>query len=191
MTYISQKWLDVLVPFTENYNQRMTGSTIAKKVHIPQKTVSRILHALSPTIIRYNRDGKNKYYYFDLNDKKSHIVLSMVEHTKALRTMTKYPHFGLMFAELMWHSTVVLFGSYAKGTEHKESDVDLWIVGRKNKNIQRIIEKYPYEVHVQFSTLNEFQHKLEHKHNLALEIASHHVIFGNADEIVDGLMRYW
>ena len=191
MTYISQKWLDVLVPFTENYAQRLTGSSIAAGVHMPQKTVSRILDSLgSKRIIKYSRDGKNKYYYFDLHDKMSSVVLSMTEHTKALRVLMNDPHLRTMLAELMEYGTVVLFGSYAKGMQREGSDVDLWMVARK-KNLKRIVEKYPYEVHLQFSTLDEFLRKLANGHHLAVEIARHHVVFGNADAIVDGLARYW
>mgnify|MGYP001574582891 FL=1 len=62
MTDISQKWLDILVPFTGNYAQRITGSRIATKLHMPQKTVSRTLDILSSVALRYRRDGKNKYY---------------------------------------------------------------------------------------------------------------------------------
>ena len=191
MTYISQKWLDVLAPFTGNYAQRLTGSTIAAGVHMPQKTVSRILDSLgSKRIIQYSMDGKNKYYYFDLHDNMSTVVLSMTEHSKALWILMNYPHLRTMLVELMEYGTVVLFGSYAKSMQHEESDVDLWVVARK-KNLQRIVEKYPYEVHLQFSTLDEFSRKLANGHHLAVEIARHHVVFGNADGIVGELVRYW
>ena len=64
MANIGQIWPDVLVPFVNDYNLKLTASDISRKTKIPRRTASRILEKLIKiNLIRYDIDGKNKKYY--------------------------------------------------------------------------------------------------------------------------------
>ncbi|MGZ7043763.1 MAG: nucleotidyltransferase domain-containing protein [Methanobacterium sp.] len=52
----------------------------------------------------------------------------------------------------------LIFGSYAKGTSSKGSDIDLMVIGEKNreKEIERIISLLPLNIHFVFLNYGEF-----------------------------------
>lgn len=52
----------------------------------------------------------------------------------------------------------LIFGSYAKGTSSKSSDIDLMVIGEKNqeKEIGRVISLLPLKIHFIFLTFEEF-----------------------------------
>ena len=190
MPNISQKWLgalDVLIPFTRDYSIQIYASEIARKTKIPQKTVHRKLELLvNNNLLSYNREGKNKNYYLDLNKKLSISLLSIVENVKELNFINKHPKLSIMFNEIP--GTFILFGSYAKGLAKASSDVDLIIFGRETEKVNKLISKYPFEVNVFYFTLKEFERILKKKEHLAKEVIKDHIIFGQKEKIV-GLFK--
>ncbi|MBI4116416.1 nucleotidyltransferase domain-containing protein [Candidatus Pacearchaeota archaeon] len=46
---------------------------------------------------------------------------------------------------------VILFGSYSKGTETKQSDVDLMCISNKEKETEHLVKSLKYESNVEFS----------------------------------------
>jgi len=78
----------------------------------------------------------------------------------------------------------IVFGSYARGNNKKESDIDIVFLSNKNKKIEEFISKSPVEMHAHFSNLSEVNQKIKSRDTLALEIRENHVIFGNIEEVV-------
>ena len=76
-----------------------------------------------------------------------------------------------------------MFGSYAKGLAKKSSDIDLIIVGKEK--INKVKEKYPYEVNVFYFTLLELKRMLKKGEHLAKEVIKDHIIFGKKDKIIE------
>ena len=87
----------------------------------------------------------------------------------------------------MEHSeTIILYGSFVSGTQNKNSDIDIIIIGKADKNaINSIRKRYSREINIEYLTLNEFGDSLNSKKPLVLEILKNHVIFGDASKIID------
>ncbi|MFH1592032.1 MAG: nucleotidyltransferase domain-containing protein [Candidatus Woesearchaeota archaeon] len=171
--------LNILEPFTEGYNNKIYASKISKKTNIPQKTASRVLNKLAERrVLKYQRSGKNKEYYFDLTDPKSRNFLLQVEINKSINFLLKYPKIGLLIRDLVKEKIpVLIFGSYAKKYEKKESDIDLLILRKRAKLTEEILKKYPFEIHVQYSAFEEFKRLLQKNTVLTKEILINHIIF--------------
>ena len=56
---------------------------------------------------------------------------------------------------------------------------------------KKIIKKYPFEVNIQYTTLNFFKKRLDSNWPLAVEIAKDHILFGDKEKIIKMLMGYY
>jgi len=190
MANISQSWLELLVPFTYEYDKKFTGSEVSRITRVPQRTAARHLDRMVRlNLIRIKIRGRNKFYYFDLNNERSKILLNFVESYKSLkfslktdlwRCLEKFSKFG----------TLILFGSYAKGYATKSSDIDLVIFAKKTKEISSILHDFP-KVNAHFLSISEFGRTLKSGNILAVEIVKSHVIFGEVSQITDIFWRFY
>ncbi|PIN79702.1 hypothetical protein COV16_02755 [Candidatus Woesearchaeota archaeon CG10_big_fil_rev_8_21_14_0_10_34_8] len=195
MANISQKWLkdlDVLIPFTEGYNKFIYASSLAVMLKQPQRTVARKLFRLETAgVVKCTLEGKNKMYYIDLHDPQSLILLSNIEHLKALSFLRKHLKISIAIKDLMQLGTIILFGSYAKGQQTSASDIDLLFLSRKSKKAKKLCSKYPFAINPHFTDLQSFSKLLKEDNALAKEIAETHIIFGNVEEIVKVLVKFY
>ena len=181
MANIGQIWPEVLIPFANDYNVRLTASDISRKIKIPRRSISRILDKLvKVNLIRYVIEGKNKKYNIDLKDQRIKLLIRFVEDYKALKFSLEEKKIFLMLDEIIKLRDIVLFGSYSKGNATSKSDVDVLVVGRESKKVREIARKQIKQVNLHFSTLKEFENSLKKKNTLAIEIMKNHIIFGNS-----------
>lgn len=181
MTDIGQIRLDILIPFANEYDIKLTASDISKKTKIPRRTISRTLSKLVKlNLIRYSIEGKNKKFYFDLKDQRIKFFINFIENYKALKFSLEQKNIYFILEDIIKARDIVLFGSYAKGQANKESDVDVLIIGNQSERIRKIARKQIKKISIQFSTLNDFEKLLKKKNTLAIEIMKNHIIFGSS-----------
>lgn len=181
MANIGQIWPDILVPFIDDYNIKLTASDVSRKTNIPRRTASRILTKLvKENLIRYVIEGKNKKYYLDLKDQRIKLLIGFIEDYKALKFSLEEKKIFLILEDIMNLRDVVLFGSYVKGNATAESDIDILVIGNESKKIREIARKQIKQLNLHFSTLKEFENLLKKKNTLAIEIMKNHIIFGNS-----------
>lgn len=194
MANISQKWLNdvepaVLYVFANDYSKKMYGSEIARRLNMPQRTVSRKLNNLCDSgILAYNREGRNKLYYLNHDNPSVFQFLIFAETYKSLRFFAHNPRIALILAEL---PAAVIFGSYAKGTWNESSDLDILFFSEEDNHIEKAIGNFPVQVHAHYLLPHELEMKLKAKNALALEIAENHILSGKFDEIVRIFMGHF
>lgn len=193
MSNITQNWVNILIPYTENYLSMMSGSEIARRAKIPQQTASRKLNEMCERgILRYSREGRNKKYYLDLQNSIARNVLNIIENQKSLLFATATPKIKPIIEEITKYAkTAVIFGSYAKGKEDSKSDLDVLILGKcDRKSIGKIKRKSAVEINEKYADYSEFKKMLESRNALAIEITENHIIFGNISNWIDMLMGW-
>lgn len=191
MAHMSQKWLDVLIPFFNSYTLKLTSKEITKRTGIPKRTVLRILNALvKRSIVRYNIEGKNKRYYLDLKDHRTKLLARMIESYKALKFSQNERKVYIMIEEIIESRGVILFGSYAKGHSTKDSDIDILIIGSENEKVREIARKQVKEINLHFSTLKNLSKLVKKKNVLAMEIMKNHIAF-DGGEFVELCWRFY
>jgi len=190
MANISQNWLDVLIPFSHEYDKKITGSEIAKIMNIPQRTAARHLNELvKANLLRFEVRGKNKFYYFDLRSERSKIILGLVESYKSF-LFSLNTDLWIYLRELSGFGTLVLFGSHTKDYASKLSDIDLVIFAKKTKKINELMEKLP-KVQAHFVSIEKFEKILKSGKVLAREIIRNHVVFGDISGFTDVCWRFY
>lgn len=180
MANIGQIWPNILIPFVNDYNMKLTASDVSRKTKIPRRTVSRILGKLVKlNLIRYAIEGKNKKYYLDLKDQRIKLLVRFIENYKSLKFSLEEKKIFLMLEDIIKLREIVLFGSYAKENATAESDIDILVIGNEFKKIREIARKQIKQVNLHFSNLKDFEALLKKNNTLAREIMKNHIIFGN------------
>lgn len=187
MSNITQKWVNLLQPFSENYSAKLSASEIARRSKIPQQTVSRSLNNLTKlNLIDYVKKGKNKLFYFNLAKETTKLMLNAIEIQKSLEFQLKRKDIAIIVNEILRFSeSLIIFGSYASGKPDKESDIDLVIVGKCNKkDIKKIKDRQIIEINEHYISYEEFGKMLKSKNALAREIMLNHLLLGDVSKIV-------
>lgn len=163
-----------------NYNIRILASLFEKENHIRglakeigtnQTTISRKVYELyKENVVDYREEGKNKVFFLKKTlEAKEYIYL--VEIYKLLETIHKYPELRRIIEQIQKNKSItlaMLFGSYAKGNAHKDSDIDIYVETR-NKDLKEKIEVINTRIRVKIG--------LYDKRNLLIkEIEKYHVI---------------
>ena len=77
---MSQNWLSVLVPFSPDYTKILSGSEISRMINLPQRSVARyLIQMVDEKLLKFEIRGKNKFYYFDLEDPKTKVLINLIE----------------------------------------------------------------------------------------------------------------
>lgn len=192
LSNITQRWVDLLIPFSGNYSAKLSASELARKSRIPQQTASRLLNKLAGIgLINYIKEGKNKLFYFDLEKQTTKIILNFIENQKALRFQLNDKKISVIINEILGYSeSLIVFGSYASEGFNKKSDLDIVVIGKYNKNkIEKIKLKEVVEINEHYVSYEEFGRILKSRNPLAIEIMKSHVLFGDVSKIVDIFWR--
>lgn len=122
-----------------NYNVKIVESLLKKENHIRalakelgtnQTTISRKVQQLyGDNIVDFREEGKNKVYFLKKTLEAKEYVFIAETH-KTLEVIKKYPRLRRIIDKIRENKKIylaVIFGSYAKGTATKESDIDIYI----------------------------------------------------------------
>lgn len=182
MSNITQKWVNLLVPFTSGYNQKFTESELSRLSAVPQQSASRYLNGLvKKNLLNYTIQGRNKQFYLDLQKQTSYNLLQLIENHKALEFQQKSKEAAVIINELLNHAeAIILFGSHAEYKSGRDSDIDVIVVGKTEKDkIKAIKQRYHIQINEQYVSYGELAKSLKSKAPLSIELQKKHIFFGN------------
>jgi predicted nucleotidyltransferase len=116
----------------EKFSQR----DVAKILNVsPTAIKNSLTKLLNNKLINLEKTKTINFIYFNRDNPKA-IEIKRIKNIEYLYTSG----FVEYIEEKLAGSTIVLFGSYSKGEDTTESDIDIAVIERKNKNID--IEKF-------------------------------------------------
>jgi len=179
---LNNQKLKILEEFSEDYSKRIYGRAIAKKLSLNQKTVSNVLLALEgENILKFAKEGKNKYYF--LNRFNPHIkeIIKLIEIGKKINFLEKHKNIRRLFDEIEKRSKgiCVIFGSYAKGSETKDSDLDIFLAGDLS-SIKDLEETYQISINV----IKAKKINLEND-TILNEVLKNHIVLKGIEEFME------
>jgi len=153
---------------------------IAKKLDESHSTILRKLNNLQKeNVIDSRKEGKNKIFYLKKNLISRSYILTTELH-KLAKLLRKHPELSVIFEEILQKSDeklIILFGSYAKGLEKKDSDIDIYIE-TKSRNVKKVIEDIYSKINVKIGTFDT-------KSPLIKEIIKEHIILRGIEVFYD------
>jgi predicted nucleotidyltransferase len=112
---------------------------IANKLGTNHMLIARKIKELSKAnVLDFVQEGKNKTYFLK-KTAEARVFIFMAENYKILQTLNKYPWLRSVIEKIQRDPKIhlaLLFGSYAKGTASKDSDIDIYIESR-DKNLRK------------------------------------------------------
>ena len=131
-------------------DKRITISALLRATKVsPQSGYRYISELLLSGIIREKREGKKPTlrYLLPCFSETGKLCFALIEENKRINFLEKHPElkgpFEQFSRELGGQRIALLFGSFARGAETRESDLDLFLIGKKidKKKIEELTER--------------------------------------------------
>ena len=124
---------DILRLMFIRVGDELNARQIANRLEVSQPAVSKALPFIEElNLIKLNKDKETKRFSITLNRENHKVIqLKRVDNLKLLYESGFVDYIEKEFAG----ATIILFGSYSKGEDTEKSDLDLAIIGRKEKHI--------------------------------------------------------
>ena len=173
----------VLILYLGDYTKQLYLREISRLAKIPLKNTQNVVNSLEKRrILKSSVRGKNKYFSLNLDNIQTRFYLLQSEIYKTLLFLDKYPLLKTFLKEVS-KATIVVFGSFAKFTAEKDSDLDLLVISENEEKLP--FHLLPYKIHDIRMSEKTFIRAVEKKEVLLKEIEENHVILNNHSFYVD------
>ncbi|MFH1710710.1 MAG: helix-turn-helix domain-containing protein [Nanoarchaeota archaeon] len=180
---LNNKASDILENFAEDYNKKIYGRDISKKLRMNQKTVSNILSKLEKeNVLKFSTEGKNKYYYLNKSNHNIKEIVKLIEINRKIKFVERYKKLTELFNNLALKTEgiLVIFGSFANFSSNEKSDLDILVIG-KPAEIKDLEEMYNIKINVVKIDKNKF----DKNDTLIREIIKNHVVLRGVEEFIE------
>ena len=185
--------------YRSNYVAQYHTREMAKLIKKSHVTLLPHLKALEKDKILIAKTiGKNKVYVLNLENilTKSYLAMSeLAESTLYQEQIFLIKKITTEISKLYFLGSFILFGSYAKKTFKKDSDIDLFYLGELTEieitKIKAIGKIYGKTINLKTATIQNFENGLRKKDVLIMEILKYHLILQNQDNFINTLWRYY
>lgn len=184
---------EILNQFLGDYNREIYGRELVGKVSISQKGIALALDNLEKEgILTLKKKGNMKLFGLNIKFVGLKDKLLMTELKRKLAFLEKQKVIATLFKND--ERIVGIFGSYATGTQKKESDIDIFIIGDKRgndktKDYSALGEIYDLNISIKYFKKAEYVDLLKQKNPLIIEIVEKHILLFNAEQFIDLVWR--
>jgi len=151
--------------------KEMHGRELAKELKTSLTRIQSILNEFKHiNVLDYKIEGKNHIYYVKKNLVSKTFILN-AENYKLAKLLRENLTLEPIFKEIVEkypHELIVLFGSYAKFINKKDSDIDIYIA-TTDKQIKKVVENISSSISVKITEFNK-------EDLLIREIIKNHII---------------
>ncbi len=172
------KELDVISLYSGNYKFEFYLRQINKLAELPLKTCQNVLAILEKNrILKSKVEGKNKYFSLNLDNIQTKSILLQAEIYKTDMFLERYSQFNIFLKEITNNIPLIIFGSFAKLTANKNSDLDLLIISEKEQKLPYHL--LPHKVHEINLSETSLKKAVKEQETLIKEIEENHIILNN------------
>ncbi|MBI2579317.1 MAG: nucleotidyltransferase domain-containing protein [Candidatus Aenigmarchaeota archaeon] len=187
---MSEKIDIILSAFLGNYGAKLHVRQIARMVDMNRQTVSETLKKMEDSrVVDSETEGRNKLYFINSKSSKAKILLQNAENRKKLDICEKSPVLSRLVHYADSSSVILLFGSYAKGSERKDSDIDIIVINGRKNDFDAFEKETGKAVQAFEMSEKKFLERFLKKDHLVVEAAKNHVCLKNAERFVDIMWR--
>lgn len=168
----------------KHLDQNFTMHELSNLVAIPYATFYRVLRDMVG-LVDLHTVGKAKVVKLNITNKiiKSYLAISSEEEKN--QYLEKHTIIKKIISEFQTDDVVVLFGSYAKGTQKKDSDIDLMIInesGKKDIFFSKYELLFKIRINPIFLTIREFKSMIKEKdENVGKQAVKYNIILNNPE----------
>ena len=188
---IPEVYLRALALYTKGFDNEYYVREVQRLLETSSKTALLLLNELEKKgILESTRRGKIKIYKLRKNEiVKDYIILT--EYFKKIIFLESNNLTNEIISKIkpFIKEIGIVFGSYVKGLQSKESDLDIFIIGAYNeKEVRKISETYGLEINVKSYPLSIFEKDYK-KDLLIKEMIDNHIIFKGTEEFIELILK--
>lgn len=168
----------------KNPGKSFTMHELSKLVKMPYATFYRTVKQMTD-LITTEKVGHSKTVRINLVNPNLRSYLTISSDQESKEFLKNQPIIRKIAAEIGDKDIILVFGSYAKGTETKSSDIDMLII---NKDGKRTVSFSKYEllfkkkINPIFVTLKEFRLMLgDMEENVGKQALKNHIVLNNPE----------
>lgn len=155
--------IQILMLLLDRKEERFTIKKIAETLKINYRIAYEKVAALEKEgLIKVSRAGNSKLCEF-ANKFNNKVYEAEYQRRMSLFKNKDFLVIRNMLAELDFSFIAMLFGSYAKGTSNKHSDIDILAIGGDGKEIESVLSLFPGKIHLIHISFKDFIHMLKSK----------------------------
>ncbi len=182
--------LEIISLFRGNYKARFYLREISKLSKIPLKTCQNTLTNLEKSkILKSKTEGKNKYFSLNIDNIKTKSYLQQAEIYRTDSFVEEYPQFRMFLKAIMITAPIIVFGSFAKSTADKDSDLDILTISDKEPELP--FHLLPFKPHQMNMPEKTFLKAIDKQESLIKEIEENHIILNNHSFYVNIMWRHY
>ncbi len=183
--------LKVLGLFTNGFDKSYYVREVSKILFIGPRTAQLALEGLEKKgVLESTLRGKIKIYELRENGYVNDYLL-LAETFKKIVFLNSHKIIAEIISKISPYinGIGIIFGSYAKGFERKDSDLDIFIIGSYNaEEIDNISDIYKIKISLKNYPLNSFK-KYINEDILIKEVLNNHIVFKNAEQLIQIAME--
>ena len=188
---ITENHLNILSLFTRGFDSEYYIREVHKILKISPRTAQLILDDLEKKgILESKLRGKIRAYKLKKNLMTSKYLVLTEKH-KEIAFLEK----NSIIKEIIEKTTPliqgigIVFGSYAKGINKKDSDLDIFVIGKYNRmKIKEVSRIYKTEINMKNYPKNIFRKTMDND-ILTQEVLKDHIIFLNSEELINLVIK--
>ncbi len=184
--------LRILTLFTKSYDKEYYIREVERLLKVSSRTALNTMAKLEKIgILESRKRGKIKTYSIRKTTLSREFFL-LSEQYKKIQFLEKNQLIKevLEKADEFMQGIVVVFGSYAKGTQKEDSDLDLFIAGTYDeKKIKDTGKKYGIDINIKSYPLQLFEKEI-HDDILLKEIKENHILIKDAEGFVSRVVKW-
>lgn len=192
VTKVNNMDLKILSLFTKGYEKEYYIREVEKLLEVSSRTALVTLAKLGKKgILESRTKGKIKSYTIKKSTISREFFL-LTEQYKKIEFLEKNHLVKevLEKADEFLQGIVIVFGSYAKGTQKEDSDLDLFIVGAcDEKKIREAGNTYGLDINIRSYPMAIFETEI-HDDLLLKEVAENHIIIKDAEGFVRRVVKW-
>jgi len=189
---ITENHLRALALFTNGFDREYYIREVQRLLGISPRTAQLILDDLEKKAILESKTRGNIKTYKIRKSEAAREYLVFVELYKKIAFLEKKPMIKEIVAKItpLIDGIGLIFGSYAKGIEKKDSDLDIFIAGDYDRNeVKKVSELYGIEISVKSYPMKTFEKEIG-RDNLIKEVLSSHVVFLGGEEFIKTVLEW-
>lgn len=196
---INQTTLRMLELYRNDYSKLLHVRQISREIDVDVKATQLQLKKLEKlNVLSSTFKGKNKEYSLNLGNTITPYFIILAEIFRTMTYLLKnFEIKKLVQEENDMDGIVILFGSFARGEENKDSDVDLLqvVTNRRSKRSEgvskRMEETIGRNISLKVTTKVEFMQGLRSGDPLIREVASNHIVLRGTEDFCKLMWKYY
>lgn len=166
----------------KHYMEEFTMHQLSKILSIPYATFYRVIKS-KENLFEIKNIGRSKVLKLSRENSIIHSYLAISSETEKCEFINSKPLIRIIEKDLNTHDIVILFGSFAKGTDTKRSDIDIIVInkkGEKSISFSKHETLMDREINSMFFKEKEFISMLKDKdENVGKQALKDHIILNN------------